>query len=625
MKILLLHSDFIEFEAKKKAVKNPEEWKGGKERIEECLVVFTSVEETDENNLEQTVEDTVKEIEGVAKQVNCRRIVVYPYVHLSTAPSGPGYAKEALGGIIELLKKKKFEVHHAPFGWYKAFNVSCKGHPLAELSRSINAVPGIARKEDQISGALKQEEKVISEFYILTPDGKLTPADKFNFKGHENLKKFWSYEHEKSRTVSKEPPHIRIMRSLEMVDYEHGSDPGNMRYYPKGRMVKSLLEQWVTEKVMKYGAMEVETPIMYDYEHPALKDYLNRFPARQYTVDSYKKKFFLRFSACFGQFLMNKDMNISYKDLPMKMYELTRYSFRLEKAGELAGLRRLRAFTMPDMHTLCKDMKTAQTEFKNQFALSIDCLKDIGFEPKDYETGIRFTKAFWSNNRPFVTSLAKKIRKPVLIEMWDFRYAYFDPKFEFNFVDSLGKASALSTVQIDHENAERYGLLFTDRDNKRKFPKILHCSPSGAIERCIYAMLEKSHMESADGKNPVLPLWLSPTQIRLCPVSDKFNKYCEKIADQMEKENIRVDIDDRVESISRKVRDSEKEWIPYTVVVGEKEKKSGKLAVRLRETGKVSNMVLSGISREIRTNTKGMPFKALPLPRNLSRRPTFVG
>ncbi len=624
MKILLLHSDFIEFEPKKKAIKNPEEWKKGKERVEECLVVFTSVEKTDESNMEQAVEDTVKEIEDVARQVNTGRIVVYPYVHLSTTPASPEYAKNALMLITESLKKK-FDVSHAPFGWYKSFNIKCKGHPLAELSRSINATPGIARKEDQISGALKQEEKVISELFVLTPDGKLTAAEKFNFKGHEGLKKFWAYEHEKSRAVTKEPPHIRLMRSLELVDYEPGSDPGNMRYYPKGRLVKSLLEQWVTEKATRYGAMEVETPVMYDFEHPALKDYLNRFPARQYTLESFKKKFFLRFSACFGQFLMKKNMTISYKDLPLKMYELTRYSFRLEKAGELAGLRRLRAFTMPDMHTLCADMKSAQDEFRSQFRLSMECLRELGFEPKDYETAIRFTRAFWKSNKQFVIGLAKLLKKPVLIETWDFRYAYFDPKFEFNFVDALGKASALSTVQIDHENSERYGVLFTDRDNTRKHPKILHCSPSGAIERCLYALLEKAHMETASGKNPTLPLWLSPTQIRLCPVSDKFNTYCEKLADQLGKETIRVDIDDRVESINRKVRDSEKEWVPYTVVVGEREKKSGKLAVRVRETGKVKPMVMSSLIKEVRSRTSTMPFKILPLPRNLSRRPTFVG
>ena len=155
------------------------------------------------------------------------------------------------------------------------------------------------------------------------------------------------------------PPHVELMRRLELVDYEPGCDPGNMRYYPKGRLVKSLLENFVLDRASEMGAMEVETPIMYDMEHPTLKKYLDRFPARQYQIESDKKKLFLRFAACFGQFLMGHDMTISYKAMPLKMIEITRYSFRREQRGELVGLRRLRAFTMPDMHTLTRDMGQA--------------------------------------------------------------------------------------------------------------------------------------------------------------------------------------------------------------------------------------------------------------------------
>ena len=109
------------------------------------------------------------------------------------------------------------------------------------------------------------------------------------------------------------------MKRLEIADYEPGSDPGNIRWYPKGRMIKSLLEQYVTARVAAYGGMEVETPIMYDFNHPSLKSYLNRFPARQYMLKSEDKELFLRFAACFGQFLMAHDAQISYKQLPIKL------------------------------------------------------------------------------------------------------------------------------------------------------------------------------------------------------------------------------------------------------------------------------------------------------------------
>jgi len=123
----------------------------------------------------------------------------------------------------------------------------------------------------------------------------------------------------------------------------------------------------VLDKAAEMGAMEVETPIMYDMEHPTLKKYLDRFPARQYQIEADKKKLFLRFAACFGQFLMGHDMTISYKAMPLRMFEITRYSFRREQRGELVGIRRLRAFTMPDMHTLTRDMGQAMEEFRKQY------------------------------------------------------------------------------------------------------------------------------------------------------------------------------------------------------------------------------------------------------------------
>ncbi len=629
MKILTIHSDFIEVEPKAKAIKSAEEIDKAKKRIEDCLVVFTSVEEGDR---ESVAEKTAKEVADVAEQVKAKKIVLYPFVHLTSKPASPEIALAVLKETEKTLSAN-YEVYRAPFGWYKAFTIKCKGHPLAELSREVKDIEGEtvgdetprAKQEDIISGALKQEEQVKSEWLIMSPDGTLTAAEKFDFKNHKNLEKFYKYEVAKVRGVASEPPHVKLMRSLELVDYEEGSDPGNLKYYPKGRLIKSLLEQWVTNKVIKYGAMEVETPIMYDFEHPALKSYLNRFPARQYVVESAKKKFFLRFSACFGQFLMKAKMTISYKDLPLRMYELTRYSFRLEKAGELVGLRRLRAFTMPDMHTLCENLEAAREEFRKQYELSIQTLKEINIQKEDFETAIRFTVEFWEKNKEFVASLAKLMGKPVLIERWSFRFAYFDPKFEFNFVDSMDKCSALSTVQIDHENAERYGVQYVGEDNAKKYPTILHCSPSGAIERCIYAMLEKAHMESEKGKNPMLPLWLAPSQVRLCPMNDSLVGYCEKIADEFANQNIRADVDDRVESVQKKIRGAEMEWVPYIIVVGEKEKQSGLLAVRFRESGKVENLKQEELVKIIKEKTEGFPFKQLPLPRLLSKRPVFVG
>jgi threonyl-tRNA synthetase len=481
------------------------------------------------------------------------------------------------------------------------------------------------KKEEVVSKALKAEETLSSMWYILDLDGELVPLDEFDFRGHENLRTYSGYEVEKDRTVHQEPPHVGLMRSLELVDYEPASDPGNFRYYPKGRMVKALLEEYVTSKVLDYGGMEVETPIMYDMSHPTLSNYLNRFPARQYTIEHDDDRYFLRFAACFGQFLIAHDATISYRDMPLRIYELTRYSFRREQRGELAGLRRLRAFTMPDVHAMCRDLPQAKEEFMRRYQLVEDTLSGIGFEMDGFEMGLRMTENFWEENKEFVRSFVRRFGKPVLLELWKERFAYFILKYDVNFIDALDKASALATDQFDVENGERYDITYMDEDGHEKHPLILHCSPSGAIERDIYALLEKAHMGMKKGIRPMLPMWLAPTQVRMIPVSENHVAFAEGYAKKMNRSKIRSDVDDRTETVQKKIRDAEKEWIPYIIVLGEREAGKEKVPVRVREDGKIRQMSLKDLSSEIKKQVRDKPYRPLPMPMSVQARPKFVG
>lgn len=532
--------------------------------------------------------------------------------------------------ILEAMKNYAkslgIEVYRAPFGWCKEFSISVKGHPLAEQFRNITPEAEKSEKAEVVSRALKAEEEIKSYWLIIEPSGRIVPVEEFDFTRHENLKKFAAYEIAKSRAVQQMPPHVTLMKRLEIADYENASDPGNFRWYPKGNLIKSLIEEYVTNKVIGYGALKVETPIMYDLKHPALENYLHRFPARQYIVKSEDKDLFLRFSACFGQFLMLHDAQLSYRHLPLRIYELTHYSFRREKRGELVGLRRLRAFTMPDCHALCADMTQARDEVIKRFKLSMETLEGIGLTRDDYELAIRFTKDFFSENKDFIISLVRLFGKPALAEMWDERFFYFVFKWEFNFIDNLDKASALSTDQIDIENARRYGITYVDEKGEKKFPLILHCSPSGAIERDIYALLEKAYKMQKMGEKPMLPLWLSPTQVRIIPVSENFYGEAEKIANILVSHNIRADWDDRPLTMQRKIRDAEMEWIPYIVVIGQEEVKTNIFAVRdrrMKGNKRVRKMKLEELIKEIKEETEGKPFKPLTLPITLSKRPRF--
>ncbi|MBI5224797.1 threonine--tRNA ligase [Candidatus Micrarchaeota archaeon] len=638
MRILELHCDYFSYKTEKKALKSvadiKEEEKAG--RVENVLVVFTSIEEGD---TAEVAKKAALEIRKNFLEVKAKTILLHPYAHLSSKLARPAEAVYMLGELYLEIKNFAPDAHKSPFGYYKSFEMRCKGHPLAELSKTItsenlertlekagkDAVLEVSLSKSQaeadvVSQSLATESKMKSHFHILDLDGKLHDIQNFNFGSFGGLAEFAEYETKKVRSYSEEPPHIKIMKEQALVDYEPASDSGHFSWRPKGALMKKLLEKAITDIVVDYGAMQVETPIMYDFEHPALKKYLNRFPARQYVVKSDNKEFFLRFAACFGQFIMAHSLTISHRHLPLKIYELTHYSFRREQSGELAGLKRLRAFSMPDMHTLCRDFESAKNEFESQFHKCRQWNEDMEIP---FETAFRVQEDFFNENKEWYSKFAKSLGKPILLELFKERYAYFITKFEMNFIDNARKASGLSTVQIDVENSETFDIAFTDEDGKKKRPLILHASIPGAIERVIYALLELNAMKMKEGKTPMFPVWLSPTQIRIVPLSEKQNKFCEKLLKDLKQMGIRADFDDRQETMQKKVRDAEKEWIPYVAVVGDKEEASGNLSVRIRKNGNNAQLSVSEIAQLIKNESLNRPFEKLPLQDKLSLRPIF--
>jgi threonyl-tRNA synthetase len=627
MRLLQLHSDFIEYEPIEKEIRDAEEIAlKSKIRLQDLVVAFVAVENRDDESVAKMAVDEIKKYLDTVKS---SRLLVYPYAHLSSDLAPPALAIDMIKSVESFAKESIKQVYRAPFGWTKSFNIKVKGHPMAENSKEISKQEEHKHSDplhrEKESSALKDEEKLRSLWYILQPGGQMMPVSKYNFKKQDqSFQMLVNYEVAKNRAVNEQPAHVRLMKKLAIADYEPASDAGNIRYYPKGRLMKSLIEQYVTRRVMEYGGIEVETPIMYDTKHPSLQSYFNRFPARQYSITSDNKQLFLRFAACFGQFLMAKDFNISYKHLPLKLYELTRYSFRREKSGELVGLRRLRAFTMPDCHAFCRDLDQAKEEFLKRFDLSISVLTDLGLTIKDVEMAIRFTEDFYNENKDFITELINRFDRPVLVETWKERFFYFTLKWEFNFIDGLGKASALSTDQIDVENGARYNVEFVEEDGTKKNPLILHNSPSGAVERIIYALLEKSAKISKEGGVASLPLWLSHTQVRVIPVSQEHIVHCEKVLAELTENQIRADIDDRDETVGKKIRESETEWVRYTVVIGNKEINSDKLIVRDRNEGKQREITLHDLINEVKAQTRDKPYLPLNLPLRLSARPQII-
>ncbi|HET7148091.1 MAG TPA: threonine--tRNA ligase [Candidatus Nitrosopolaris sp.] len=638
MRLLQLHTDFVEYQPIGREIREAEEnVSGNKVRFEDLVVTLVAIENGDDENLARIA---VNEIERYLATVKSKRLLIYPYAHLSSDLALPVRALEVIMSIEKFAKERFVDVHRAPFGWTKAFEIKVKGHPLAENYKIVtrqpsNIGPVVAASSDNItnswetkvSSALKEEEKLASIWYILEPDGKLFPIQDYKFKGGtQNLHILANYEMNKNRATVEQPAHVKLMKRMGVADYEPASDVGNLRYYPKGKLMKSLIEQYVTRQVMEYGGIEVETPIMYDSKHPSLESYFNRFPARQYTITSdNNKQLFLRFAACFGQFLMAKDFQLSYKHLPLKLYELTRYSFRREKSGEVSGLRRLRAFSMPDCHALCTNMEQAKEELLRRFELSTTVINGLGLSTtNDLEMAIRFTEDFYKGNQAFINQIVSRFGRPVLVEIWADRSFYFVLKWEFNYIDNTGKASALSTDQIDVENGSRYGIEYVDENGRKKNPIILHNSPSGAVERVMFALLENCAKVARNGGKPALPLWLAHTQVRIIPVSTQHLDLSRELYSELSKRKVRVDIDDRNESVANKIRQSETEWIHYTIVIGDKETQTGWFVVRDRNQGEQRKLKLAQLGDEINSLTNGKPYLPLNLPPLLNNRPQIM-
>jgi threonyl-tRNA synthetase len=615
MRILFIHADSMEYELREKT-KFAEALPPGtpeKASFGETLVLFTSAEEGDADTKDDLLQNAVREIAGVAEKLNVRELVLYPYAHLSSALAKPADAQALIKELESKLARAGYKVHRSPFGWYKAFSLKCKGHPLSELSKQITAEKHEPTREDVVNG-------IESEFIVLRPDGreiKLTLDNQWikNSPELDESVRRYILSEELKNSPGTEPPSIKAMKRLELVDYEPASDSGNFRLYPKGALMFSLIRDWADRIAHdRLGAIEIDTPILYDWSQPDINAQAKSFHQRHYmvTAGDDSRKFVLRFAGDFGLFRIMRDATVSYRQLPVRVYEFSK-SFRYEQRGELLGLKRLRAFHMPDIHTFAADLDGGWEEYKLLYRTFSEEIERTGIE---YVSVFRVVRDFYERYRSKIAELLTHTGKPVFIEILSSSKHYWVIKNEFQGIDSTGRAYQLSTVQLDLEDAERYGITYTDRDGKKKGLVITHSS-IGSVERWIYGFLE----EALKKERPYLPLWLAPTQVRLIPVKPEHAEDCANLAGQL---GIRADIDDREEKLSRRIRDAEVEWVNMIIVYGDREKSSDKLPVRMRN-GEMLQLTVAEIKKIIDGHMKDFPMRSLAVPMTLSKNIVFHG
>ena len=620
MRVLLIHADKFSYRVRERALSEAPPVTQDKESYSDTnvLVVFTSIEKWDVPD-RAYLESIARDILDVAGKVKAQCIVLYPYAHLSSELAKPDRAILVFNELEKILSeectRRNLKFHAAPFGYYKEFQLKCYGHPLSELSRSY--------RPSEKTQTLTEQVGEIRNFYVLiTPDGKIIDPKDYKFRSEEHdVEVLVRKEVFKEELPGGQEPRYLYYCKKFGFEWEPLSDYGHMRYGPEATIMYELVERyaWIVAKRLGLPIFKVKGTNMFKLSARPVYEHARLFGERMYIIETDDDKLVLRYAACFQQFSMIRDWVLSYRDLPFAVMEIAD-SYRYEQPGETVLCFRLRKFTMPDVHIFTKDLEEAKNLCFKVHDLIFDEIRKIGL---DYATLWNVTRDFYEQNIDYLREYARREGKPILVNIIEGRKYYWVLNVEFNIVDELERPREIATMQIDVGNAERFGITYKLPDGSARHPVIIHTALIGSVERYIYALFQRAALDEKEGKTPRLPTWICPVQVRLIPVSQEYIQHCEKIADVLESRLIRVDIDDRDETVSKKIREAEKLWIPYIVVIGREEVTNNILTVRIRGEKTLHKMTLDELINRIEKELEGYPRMELTLPRRLSMRPAY--
>lgn len=634
MKALMLHADLFEYQPVGREIREAEEVESlEKKSYNDVLVAMISVEDGDGD---EEADSMASEIIKVAREVKSRRILLYPYAHLSSDLAPPSTAKTLILRVYERLREEGVEVFKAPFGWTKKFKIEVKGHPLAEQLKSITPLssPGAGRE----GGAPKDK---FHRYVVIDVDGSEHEVNKSDWERAPVFKKegprykaLWFFVRNELRgkpKSNKPPKHIHYMRKLELVDYCPESDVGHMKWYPKGVLIRDLILDYAFFNIAReWGAMKMQNPMIYRMDVESIRLLQGEFHERDYVFKEDGNEFVLRFASDPGAFPFVQKLQFTYRQMPVKVYEEA-YCFRKEQKGELTGLMRVRSFLMTDHHAFCINEEQAKQEYK-RLSLLFKKLMDEVISGEYWVLGFEFVEEYYERFRGFIIDLVREMGVPAFVKIMKEMSHYYAFKSEYQAVFPDGNNLQVSTVQWDVKNGARFNISYVDEKGERRpVPIILHASSFGSIERALASMLERAAWDESKGLNPTLQFWISPEQVRVIPVDPgKHLDHANRLADELEKRGFRVGVDDRDLTVSRRVLDAKRDWVNYIVVIGDREVREGVYTVTPREGYEIGRepqvrMSLDELIRELESKRGGMPTRPMYLPRELSKRPQFTG
>ena len=393
---------------------------------------------------------------------------------------------------------------------------------------------------------------------------------------------------------AKKRDHRKLGREMELFHFSPTVGQGLPLWLPKGAALRDRLEQFLRRIQKQYGYLQVITP------HIGNKQlYVTSGHWAKYGKDSFQpihtpeegEEYMLKPMNCPHHCEIYKAAPRSYRDLPLRLAEFGTV-YRYEQSGELHGLTRVRGFTQDDAHLFVRPDQLLE-EFERVIDIVLYIFKTLKFDNYTAQISLRDpnnkekyigSDENWEKAESAIMQAAKEKGLTTVVELGE--AAFYGPKLDFMVKDAIGRKWQLGTIQVDYNLPERFDLTYKGADDKLHRPIMIHRAPFGSMERFVAVLLEHT-----GGK---FPLWLSPQQVVVLPISEKFNDYAQKVSEFLNRSDVRTEVDDRNEKIGRKIRDNELKRIPYLLIVGEKEEAEGLVSVRAQGEGDKGQMTLEG-------------------------------
>ena len=398
---------------------------------------------------------------------------------------------------------------------------------------------------------------------------------------------------------AKKRDHRKIGKEMELFMFSQAVGSGLPMWLPKGAMLRDRLEAFLRKVQKKYGYEQVITPHIGNVNLYKTSGHFQKYGKDSFqviTTPQEGEEFMLKPMNCPHHCEMYKFKPRSYKDLPVRFAEFGTV-YRYEQSGELHGLTRVRGFTQDDAHLFCTPDQL-KDEFKKVIDIIFTIFKALDFENFTAQVSLRDpnnkekyigTDENWEKAEAAIIEAAAEKGLKTTVELGE--AAFYGPKLDFMVKDAIGRKWQLGTIQVDYNLPERFDLEYTGADNQKHRPVMIHRAPFGSMERFVAVLIEHT-----GGK---FPLWLTPDQVVVLPISEKYNNYAQKVLSELNNCDIRTVLDDRNEKIGRKIRDNELKKIPYLLIVGEQEMNEGKVSVRRQGEGDKGSMTIEDFAKMI--------------------------